>query len=1016
MDFWPSFITAPSSISGGVDDPYIEAKSETGDDSARPRFSAERMTPFKLSWKAMPLAEYKYLEELFYPQHRAVEFLWQHPSQGKTYVVRFMSSPVSSSEDGTAPFVASVEVQLQPLSLSPDSQAQPSIDDLMRTINEGADRAVDAATSAADSRNKAAASATAAKKSETAAAASAKSAETSASTATSKASEAAESAVTAGTKAGEASASAAAAKASETAAAASEASAAASATTATDKADEAATSATTASTKAGEASASAATAKTSETNAASSAGAAATSASTASTKASAAATSATKAKTSETNAASSATDAAGSAGTATAKAEEAAASAVTATTKAGEAATSAGTASAKSSDAAKSATAAKASETNALASKNAAGISATAAVNAQKAAEAARDEAQDLANVGYASESRAGLAKVDGKTTRADAGGVITVKDVAIGGNLEDLASARGQVGDARQLADLDFNMLTVPGFYRTTGNPKNGPIGISGASIGSLFVSGMQGNGNRLFQIMVSGNGIYWRTSISGGTTWEIWNQVLTGNKIGDGIRNTNGIISVPEMQGATSAQAGVSGLVPPPLAADAGKVLGSDGTWSFPKDVAIGGDLEDLASARGQVGNAALVPPHDYSTGMLSDKTGLYRSAYLGSSNAPFIGPYSEIITGVPNYRASLLLSSGRSEIVRAAISSYINETARPNLFSGYNRLITEEQIGDGIISNNGILSVPEYEGATASVAGTSGLVPPATSGQQESFLTGGGEYKPALSTGGGVMTGSIQINDLENAIGAAPSTNTERGLFLGDKNSVVMGGFDVIQRASDNAKYTQFYSKNGRGDIASLAAVTYEDGTRELVADSPLQINDIQIKQVVDGGRRVIVLSGARGNQGHSFRFSPDTGEAYMDGRVIHAKADTAGYADTAGSAPANGGTAWAANRLRREGGVDTIWYWSGQGGQPGWLWGGNDGTNMYVYNPANFSVNYANSAYISTAVSGVWFGRNNQTVPSGGTWRVITSINGKVDFMTVAGGTSIPHDWWYAVRVA
>ena len=147
--------------------------------------------------------------------------------------------------------------------------------------------------------------------------------------------------------------------------------------------------------------------------------------------------------------------------------------------------------------------------------------------------------------------------------------------------------------------------------------------------------------------------------------------------------------------------------------------------------------------------------------------------------------------------------------------------------------------------------------------------------------------------------------------------------------------MGGFDVIQRASDNAKYTQFYSKNSRGDIASLAAVTYEDGTRELVADSPLQINDIQIKQVVDGGRRVIVLSGARGKEGYSFRFSPDTGEAYMDGRVIHAKADTAGYADTAGSAPANGGTAWAANRLRREGGVDTVWNWAGQGGQPGWL---------------------------------------------------------------------------------
>ncbi|POO56243.1 hypothetical protein [Agrobacterium rosae] len=30
------------------------------------------------------------------------------------------------------------------------------------------------------------------------------------------------------------------------------------------------------------------------------------------------------------------------------------------------------------------------------------------------------------------------------------------------------------------------------------------------------------------------------------------------------------------------------------------------------------------------------------------------------------------------------------------------------------------------------------------------------------------------------------------------------------------------------------------------------------------------------------------------------------------------------------------------------------WNGQGGQPDWLWGGVDGTNMYVYNPNNFSV--------------------------------------------------------------
>lgn len=33
------------------------------------------------------------------------------------------------------------------------------------------------------------------------------------------------------------------------------------------------------------------------------------------------------------------------------------------------------------------------------------------------------------------------------------------------------------------------------------------------------------------------------------------------------------------------------------------------------------------------------------------------------------------------------------------------------------------------------------------------------------------------------------------------------------------------------------------------------------------------------------------------------------------------------------------------------------WSGQNGQPSWLWGGNDADNMYVYNPSNFNVNSA-----------------------------------------------------------
>lgn len=378
--------------------------------------------------------------------------------------------------------------------------------------------------------------------------------------------------------------------------------------------------------------------------------------------------------------------------------------------------------------------------------------------------------------------------------------------------------------------------------------------------------------------------------------------------------------------------------------------------------KDVAIEGDIEDLASARGQVGPARELGSNvDYNT---VTEAGFYLINATGGVNGPIVGSaaflqvfYSKKEAFTKNlYQIVYAYSSARE---RMFLRQY---RLASNDWSSWSEIVSSSCIGDGLTVNNGIISVPEYEGATASAAGTSGLVPPAAAGQQESFLTGGGEYKPALSTGGGFMTGSIQINDPANVIGSAPSTNTERGLFLGDKNSVVMGGFDVIQRASDNAKYTQFYSKNSSGHITSLAAVTYEDGTRELVADSPLQINDIQIKQVVDGGRRVIVLSGARGREGYSFRFSPDTGEAYMDGRVIHAKADTATYANSAGSAAtANTATGLTYTFTKNSslvlppGGTwfVLIW-WDGDGGTASGNWSGGQivagGSSLNVRNGA------------------------------------------------------------------
>ena len=47
-----------------------------------------------------------------------------------------------------------------------------------------------------------------------------------------------------------------------------------------------------------------------------------------------------------------------------------------------------------------------------------------------------------------------------------------------------------------------------------------------------------------------------------------------------------------------------------------------------------------------------------------------------------------------------------------------------------------------------------------------------------------------------------------------------------------------------------------------------------------------------------------------------------------------------------------------------------HWNGQAGQPAWLWGGDDGINMYVYNPANFTVNIAKNIPTSDVGGNIW----------------------------------------------
>lgn len=80
----------------------------------------------------------------------------------------------------------------------------------------------------------------------------------------------------------------------------------------------------------------------------------------------------------------------------------------------------------------------------------------------------------------------------------------------------------------------------------------------------------------------------------------------------------------------------------------------------------------------------------------------------------------------------------------------------------------------------------------------------------------------------------------------------------------------------------------------------------------------------------------------------------------------------------------------------------WHWSGQSGQPTWLWGGNSENSYYVYNPSNFNVNSATYAH---KVRGEYTGGGGQQNPNyfGTNWVGFRMMN------TTVGTDSQHKDW-------
>ena len=165
--------------------------------------------------------------------------------------------------------------------------------------------------------------------------------------------------------------------------------------------------------------------------------------------------------------------------------------------------------------------------------------------------------------------------------------------------------------------------------------------------------------------------------------------------------------------------------------------------------QDVAIGGDESDLASERGLFNSKILDDDVDLNTVRLQ---GIYNIANSAINGPGFSGKLIVTSAGSEKISTQLLLASLGTKI--ALRGSSAGSSGR---WKDWVYVITERNVGDGITVNNGIISVPEYEGATASAPATSGLVPPAAAGEQEYYLSGDGNWRALTS---GMPVGSIYI----------------------------------------------------------------------------------------------------------------------------------------------------------------------------------------------------------------------------------------------------------------
>lgn len=343
---------------------------------------------------------------------------------------------------------------------------------------------------------------------------------------------------------------------------------------------------------------------------------------------------------------------------------------------------------------------------------------------------------------------------------------------------------------------------------------------------------------------------------------------------------------------------------------------------------------------------------------------------------------------------------------------------EAVIPNQASAQNQLADKAFVNSSVatntanyISNNGLPfnSLAELEAYSGTVTNNDYAFVTGTDSAGNTYYD---RYKATVV--GSTVTWALEYRLNNSSFTAEQWATINSGLTQSSVDSSIASAIGDLDVASvgGTGKYIESISE-ADGKIVpvekSLSTAVASGDSNPVTSDAvyqAIQGAGISPVDVVQSGNMNPVTSNAVAN--------------YKPANATHAdsadSATNAGHATSADSASSASRASQSARLLIEDATWDGHFNWSGQSGQPTWLWGSNDGVNMYVWNPSNFSVNSAISAKscveaeVARGVSGGKTGVGGGTVYSVDT---NTFYNGHSRPVIIVSRTNIGFGIYYTV---